>query len=154
MKTRRLGKSDLVVSAVGLGCMSMTPFYGVPDEAESVATLRRAVDVGVTLFDTALYYGDGRNEEIVGATLKDSATTSPWRRSAASTPNTRADRGTGPTPNTSGSAVTPVFTGFAQTASIFGTCIASTPKHRWKRPSGPWAVVSRPVRSGHSGSVK
>ena len=59
MKTRRLGKSDLVVSAVGLGCMSMTPFYGVPDEVESVATLRRAVDVGVTLFDTALYYGDG-----------------------------------------------------------------------------------------------
>ena len=49
MKTRRLGKSDLVVSAVGLGCMSMTPFYGAPDEAESVATLRRAVDVGVTL---------------------------------------------------------------------------------------------------------
>jgi aryl-alcohol dehydrogenase-like predicted oxidoreductase len=70
MKTRRLGNSDLVVSAVGLGCMSMTPFYGVPDEAEAKATLRRAVDVGVTLFDTALYYGDGRNEEIVGSTLK------------------------------------------------------------------------------------
>ena len=71
MQTRRLGKSDLEVSAIGLGCMSMTPFYGVPDDAEVVVTLRRAVEVGVTLFDTALYYGDGRNEEIVGSTLRE-----------------------------------------------------------------------------------
>ena len=69
MQTRRLGKSDLEVSAIGLGCMGMTPFYGIPDDAEAVATLRRAIEVGVTLFDTALYYGDGRNEEIIGSTL-------------------------------------------------------------------------------------
>ncbi len=71
MQTRRLGKSDLEVSAISLGCMGMTPFYGMPDDAESVATLRRAVEVGVTFFDTALYYGDGRNEEIVGSALNE-----------------------------------------------------------------------------------
>ena len=71
MQARRLGKSDLKVSAIGLGCMGMTPFYGIPDDAEAVATLRRAIEVGVTLFDTALYYGDGRNEEIIGSTLSE-----------------------------------------------------------------------------------
>ena len=71
MQARRLGKSDLKVSAIGLGCMGMTPFYGIPDDAEAVATLRRAIEVGVTLFDTALYYGDGRNEEIIGSTLNE-----------------------------------------------------------------------------------
>ena len=71
MQTRRLGHSDLEVSAIGLGCMSLTPFYGVPDRAESVATLRRAVELGVTFFDSARFYGDGSNEEIVGETLRD-----------------------------------------------------------------------------------
>ena len=71
MQTRRLGRSDIEVSAVGLGCMSLTPFYGAPDPAESVATLRRAVELGVTFFDSARFYGDGRNEEIVGETLRD-----------------------------------------------------------------------------------
>ena len=71
MRTRRLGNSDLEVSAIGLGCMSMTPFYGVPDHDESVATLRRAVELGVTFFDSSLFYGNGRNEEIVGPALKD-----------------------------------------------------------------------------------
>ncbi len=71
MRTRRLGNSDLEVSAVGLGCMSMTPFYGVPDHDESVATLRRAVELGVTFFDSSLFYGNGRNEEIIGPALKD-----------------------------------------------------------------------------------
>jgi len=71
MRTRRLGNSDLEVSAIGLGCMSMTPFYGVPDHDESVATLRRAVELGVTFFDSSLFYGNGRNEEIIGPALKD-----------------------------------------------------------------------------------
>lgn len=71
MEKRRLGNSNLWVSAIGLGCMSMTPFYGVPDEAQSISTLKRAFELGVTFFDTALYYGDGRNEEIVGSTLRD-----------------------------------------------------------------------------------
>ncbi|GAC1041312.1 aldo/keto reductase [Rhizobium sp. No.120] len=69
MKTRRLGK-DLAVSAVGLGCMGMSFAYGPTDDEESVKTLHRAVDLGVTFFDTAEMYGPFTNEELLGRTLK------------------------------------------------------------------------------------
>jgi len=69
METRTLGGS-LRVSAVGLGCMGMSEFYGGRDEAESVATLHRALDLGVTFLDTADMYGVGRNEELVGRALR------------------------------------------------------------------------------------
>tara|TARA_A100001037_G_scaffold291363_1_gene305378 strand:+ start:522 stop:1505 length:984 start_codon:yes stop_codon:yes gene_type:complete len=69
MKTRRLGKSDIEVSAIGLGCMSLTPFYGVPDDAESITTLRRAAELGVSFFDSSIFYGNGRNEEIIAEAL-------------------------------------------------------------------------------------
>jgi aryl-alcohol dehydrogenase-like predicted oxidoreductase len=68
MKTRRLG--SLEVSAIGLGCMGMTQVYDQPDEAESIATIHRAIDIGVTLIDTADVYGNGLNEELVGRALK------------------------------------------------------------------------------------
>ena len=71
MKTRRLGNSDISVSALGLGCMSMTPFYGAPDDTESVATLRRAIELGITFLDTAVSYGSGDNEELIGPVLSD-----------------------------------------------------------------------------------
>jgi len=75
MKTRQFG--DLTVSAIGLGCMTMTGHYGPSDspadQEEARATLRRAVELGVTLFDTANVYGLGENEKLVGPTLK------PWR---------------------------------------------------------------------------
>lgn len=69
MQTRTLGASGIEVSAVGLGCMSMSQSYGRPDAAASEETLRRALDVGVTFFDTANAYGDGHNEELVGRVL-------------------------------------------------------------------------------------
>ncbi|MBS0322075.1 MAG: aldo/keto reductase [Proteobacteria bacterium] len=69
MKKRSLGQG-LTVSAMGLGCMGMSDFYGGRDEAESIATLHRALDVGITLFDTADAYGGGRNEELLGRALK------------------------------------------------------------------------------------
>jgi aryl-alcohol dehydrogenase-like predicted oxidoreductase len=69
LPTRRLG--ELVVSAQGLGCMGMSEFYGSGDEAESVATVHRALDLGVTLLDTADMYGRGANEELVGQALRD-----------------------------------------------------------------------------------
>jgi aryl-alcohol dehydrogenase-like predicted oxidoreductase len=68
MQTRRLGSLD--VSAIGLGCMSMTPIYGEPDPAEAAATIHRAVERGVTLVDTADAYSFGANEELVGRALK------------------------------------------------------------------------------------
>ncbi|KAA1032833.1 aldo/keto reductase [Pseudonocardia sp. EV170527-09] len=68
--TRRLG--DLTVSAQGLGCMGMSQAYGdTSDRAESIATIHRALDLGVTLLDTANVYGDGANEELVGAAIAD-----------------------------------------------------------------------------------
>ncbi len=69
MQTRMLGASGIEVSAVGLGCMSMSQSYGIPDEAEAEATLLRALEVGVTFFDTANAYGDGHNETLVGRVL-------------------------------------------------------------------------------------
>lgn len=66
MEYRRLGKSSLVVSAMGLGCMGMSQSYGTPDDTESVATIHHAIDQGVTFFDTADMYGVGANEELVG----------------------------------------------------------------------------------------
>jgi aryl-alcohol dehydrogenase-like predicted oxidoreductase len=69
MKTRKLG-SGLEVSAIGLGCMGMSEFYAGGSEAESIATIHRALDLGVTFLDTADMYGVGRNEELVGRALK------------------------------------------------------------------------------------
>jgi aryl-alcohol dehydrogenase-like predicted oxidoreductase len=66
---RKLGRAGLEVSALGLGCMGMSQFYGVPDDAESIATIRRALDLGVTFFDTAESYGPYVNEELLGRAL-------------------------------------------------------------------------------------
>ncbi|RSM54216.1 aldo/keto reductase [Amycolatopsis sp. WAC 01376] len=67
LPTRRLG--TLEVGAQGLGCMGMSEFYGQGDDAESIATIHRAIELGVTLIDTADMYGYGRNEELVGRAL-------------------------------------------------------------------------------------
>jgi aryl-alcohol dehydrogenase-like predicted oxidoreductase len=66
MQYRRLGRSSLVVSAMGLGCMGMSQSYGTPDDQESTATIHRAIDRGITLLDTADMYGGGVNEELLG----------------------------------------------------------------------------------------
>jgi aryl-alcohol dehydrogenase-like predicted oxidoreductase len=70
MKKRNLGSQGLVVSELGLGCMGMSQFYGPRDDAESTATLERAIELGVDFFDTADIYGTGHNEELVGKVLR------------------------------------------------------------------------------------
>ncbi|HVB52949.1 MAG TPA: aldo/keto reductase, partial [Candidatus Acidoferrales bacterium] len=70
LPTRRLGNQGLVVSAVGLGCMGMSQAYGLADEEESLATLDRALELGVFFLDTADAYGDGHNERLVGRAIQ------------------------------------------------------------------------------------
>ena len=71
MQTRQLGTSGLFTSALGLGCMGMSEFYGPGDETESIATIHHAVERGVVFLDTADVYGLGRNEDLVGRAIKD-----------------------------------------------------------------------------------
>src|SRR5260370_35084521 len=74
--TRALGQQGLVVSALGLGCMGMSQSYGPADEQESIATIYRAIELGMCFLDTANVYGDGHNERLVGraiATRRDQA---------------------------------------------------------------------------------
>jgi aryl-alcohol dehydrogenase-like predicted oxidoreductase len=71
MKTRKLGNQGLEVSALGLGCMGMSEFYGSGDEQEAIATIHHALDLGVNFLDTADMYGPFTNEKLVGRAIKD-----------------------------------------------------------------------------------
>jgi len=71
MERHELGSSGLSVSALGLGCMGMSEFYGTGNDAESIATIHRAIDLGVTFLDTADMYGSGANETLVGRAIAD-----------------------------------------------------------------------------------
>ncbi|MDQ3879344.1 MAG: aldo/keto reductase, partial [Actinomycetota bacterium] len=71
MRKRALGAAGLQVSEIGLGCMGMSEFYGTADENEAIATIRRAVELGIDFFDTADMYGPFTNEKLVGRALGD-----------------------------------------------------------------------------------
>ena len=71
MNARYLGSQGLVVSELGLGCMGMSEFYGTTDEDESVSTIHRAIELGITFLDTADMYGPFTNERLVGKAIAD-----------------------------------------------------------------------------------
>ena len=70
MKERKLGRSGLMVSAIGLGCMGMSISYGEPDDAESIATMHRAMEIGINLIVTSDAYGNGANEALIARAIK------------------------------------------------------------------------------------
>ena len=69
MRQRQLGSDGLVTSALGMGCMGLSQGYGPADDDESVRAIRRAAELGVTMFDTAMSYGQGHNERLIGQAL-------------------------------------------------------------------------------------
>src|SRR5882672_7355426 len=70
MERHRFGNSDLTVSAIGLGCYGMSGVYGPADDAESIATIRRALDLGVNFLDTSASYGQGHNHRLIGEAIR------------------------------------------------------------------------------------
>jgi aryl-alcohol dehydrogenase-like predicted oxidoreductase len=71
MQYRKLDKSEVSLSAIGLGCMGMSEFYGTTDDKQSIQTIHRALDLGINFLDTADVYGRGHNEELVGRAIRD-----------------------------------------------------------------------------------
>lgn len=69
MKYKKLGNTNVQLSSIGLGCMGMSHAYGVKDDAESIATLHKALDLGINFWDTADFYGSGKNEELLSHVL-------------------------------------------------------------------------------------
>jgi aryl-alcohol dehydrogenase-like predicted oxidoreductase len=108
MQARALG--PLEVSALGLGCMGMSDFYGAGDEAESIATIHRALELGVSLLDTADVYGPHTNEELVGRAIKD--------RRARAVVATKFGIVRGATPTTSSLDASPAYVARACDASL------------------------------------
>ena len=154
MQTRTLGLKGPTVSALGLGCMGMSEFYGARDDAESIATIHRALDLGVTFLDTADMYGPYTNEELVGRAIagrRDEVVlaTKFGNRARPDDPRVRGINGT---PEYVAQACDAIAAApRASTTSTSTTSTASTRRCRSRRPSARWPSWSRPARCATSG---
>jgi Aldo/keto reductase family len=139
MQQRKLGTQGLVVSELGLGCMGMSEFYGQTDETESIATIHRAVELGINFFDTSDVYGPHTNEVLVGKALRshrDKVIIAPSSASYAIPIATGA--ASMAVPSTSAPPAMPACSASESTPSTSTTSTASTPTHPLRKPSAPW----------------
>jgi len=140
MQTRELGRSGLKVTEIGLGCMGMSAFYGTRDDVESLATIDRALELGVTFLDTSDTYGPHTNELLIGKAIAGRRDKFVIATKFGIVRGPQAhDRSTGD-PSMCGRPATRVSNASASKPSIFITSIASTPTRPSKRPSGRWPI--------------
>ena len=152
--TVKLG-DELSVSAIGFGAMALTPVYGEVDDTESLATLHRCLDLGVTFIDTANVYGNGNNERLISKLLADrrDEVTLATKFGIAGNPADRAATNSSPavTPPTSASASTRACSGCRPTSSTSTTCTAATRMCRSRKRWAPWPNWWPRARSATSG---
>ena len=137
----------LEVSAIGLGCMGMSEFYGTADEGDATATIHRALELGVTLVDTADMYGPFTNERLVGRAIAGPGSRWCWRRSSATCgASTGSVWASAATPATCAKRATLRWSGWASTTSTSTTSTGSTSRCRSRRRSVRWRSWWRPAR--------
>ena len=136
MDKRTLGQG-LEVSELGLGCMGMSEFYGTADEGEAIATIHRALELGITFLDTADMYGPFTNERLVGQAIADRRDQVVLATKFGNAPRRgrQLRSASAAAPTTSARPATRAWSGSASTTSISTTSIASTTRRRSRRRS-------------------